>query len=277
MASDSRPSVLLTNDDGIEAVGLQTLYEQLSEFADVTVVAPRENHSGMGRVLSFGRPVPLRVGTETDSIEFEESQLGHNVQFESHDLGYAVEGTPCDCVIAGVTELSEPDIVASGCNPGANIGVNAFGRSGTVAAAIEAAYFGVPAVALSSENREPARSTYSQIGEFAKRLVRFSLSNGVFDRVDYLNVASPAGTDPPVEVTRPASEYQFTASVDESEGVLRFTHSRQPERVTGVDHGGENQTDREALKQGKVSITPLRFPFEPTDSPDLRSFTDATR
>jgi len=99
----------------------------------------------------------------------------------------------------------------------------------------------------------------------------------VFDRVDYLNVASPAGTNLPVEVTRPASEYQFTASVDESEGVLRFRHSKQPEGVTGVHREGEKTTDREALGEGKVSITPLQFPFEPTDSPDLRAFTDATR
>jgi len=154
--------------------------------------------------------------------------------------------------------------------------MDAFGRSGTVAAAIEAAYFGVPAIALSSKDSAPGRSTYRQISEFAERLLKFTLSNGVFDRVDYLNVASPPGADLPVAVTQPASDYRFTAGIDESRGVFRFTHSEHSERAPALSSVEEPKTDREALRQGQVSVTPLDFPFTPTDSSELRTFNDTT-
>lgn len=118
--------VLLTNDDGIDAVGLRALYDGLSADYDVVTVAPTGDRSSAGRALSDG------------------------VDIADHELGYAVDGTPVDCVVAGLDALvPDADVVVAGCNKGANLGAYTLGRSGTVSAAVEAAFFDVPAVATS--------------------------------------------------------------------------------------------------------------------------------
>jgi 5'-nucleotidase len=107
------PSILLTNDDGIESAGLRALYDVLTGVGDVTVVAPAEDQSAVGRSLS------------------------HDVTVREHDLGYAIEGTPADCSVAGLGSLApDTDIVVAGCNQGANLGSYVLGRSGTVSAAV---------------------------------------------------------------------------------------------------------------------------------------------
>jgi 5'-nucleotidase len=97
--SDGIDRVLVTNDDGIGSAGLEALVERLAESADVTVVAPDENVSGIGRTRS------------------------REVTYERTDRGYAVDGTPADCVAFGARALDEPfDAVVSGCNHGPNAG-----------------------------------------------------------------------------------------------------------------------------------------------------------
>jgi 5'-nucleotidase len=275
VTSGSRPSVLLTNDDGIDKPGIRILYEKLSELADVTVVAPRVDHSGIGRTLSFGRPVPLRTGEVTDSIDFEESALGHDIPFENHELGYAVSGTPCDCVIAGVTALTEPDVVVSGCNPGANVGTAAFSRSGTVAAALEAAHFGIPSVAVSSKEANPSEDRYHRIAELTERLLTYALSEDVFDRADYLNLVAPGNPDPPVEITQPADDYRFIADIDESEDAFRFTWKEQPEHAAKIYDERMLTPDREAIRRDCVSVSPLQIPYTPTQAPALEAFAES--
>ena len=118
--------ILLTNDDGIDAVGLRAMRDALSADYDVVAVAPTADQSSTGRTLSEG------------------------VSVSDHELGYAVDGTPVDCVVAGLGELvPDADLVVAGCNEGANLGAYTLGRSGTVSAAVEAAFFDVPAVATS--------------------------------------------------------------------------------------------------------------------------------
>lgn len=269
------PTILLTNDDGIESPGLAILYERLSELADVTAVAPSVEHSGVGRVLSFGRPVPLQTGAETDEIEMDSSELAYEVPYENHELGYAVEGTPCDCVIAGVTALGiDPDIVVSGCNPGPNIGLSAFGRSGTVSAALEAAYLDVPGIAVSSKSQNPTDEEYERVSMFMKQLIEYTQSHEVFDRVDYLNISTPSGEYRDVKLTRPVENYGFTAAKAESNDSFRFTHSENGTQSTESSSKSQALTDREVLKQGMVSITPLVAPYTPTETSLLRNFTN---
>ena len=125
------PRLLLTNDDGIDAPGLASCYEELRAVADVTVVAPMENQSGVGRTRS------------------------HRTTRKSHPWGYALDGTPADCVAYGLRGLDDEfDLVVSGCNHGPNAGNYVVGRSGTVGACVEAGFLGTPGIAVSAYHCE---------------------------------------------------------------------------------------------------------------------------
>ena len=132
--------LLLTNDDGIGSPGLAALYEALSEIATVTVVAPAADQSGVGRTRS--------------DLSFE---LDNRITIDDHGWGYVVDGTPADCVAVGlrhIPEADEVDLVVSGANDGPNVGSYILGHSGTVGAAVEAAFLGTPAIAVSGYDRE---------------------------------------------------------------------------------------------------------------------------
>jgi len=236
------PSILLTNDDGIESPGLQALYDGLADVGSVTAVAPATDQSAVGRSMSS------------------------EVAVHEHDLGYAVEGTPSDCVVAGLDALCpDPDVVVSGSNEGANLGMYVLGRSGTVSAAVEAAFFGVPAIATSlylppdtfgggttyDEHRHAVRAT--------RHLVEGALDTAVFDEADYLNVNAPlpGEGDAAMAVTRPSHAYDM-AAVHES-GRVRL-NDQMWERVENGDIDDPPGTDRRAILDGMVSVSPLTAP-----------------
>jgi 5'-nucleotidase len=124
-----RPHILLTNDDGIQATGLQALAAALEDFATLSIVAPSREQSGAAQSLTLRQPI-----------------ICHPVK----EREWAVDGTPADCVIVALHKLLpvRPDMVISGINFGANLGENAY-YSGTVGAAREAALHHIPAVAMS--------------------------------------------------------------------------------------------------------------------------------
>jgi 5'-nucleotidase len=125
--------ILLSNDDGINAAGIQQLALALAQFAQVTVVAPDSNRSGVSNALTLDRPLSV-----------VKTALGH----------YVVNGTPSDCVHVALTALmpQQPDLVVSGINNGQNMGEDTL-YSGTVAAAMEGYLFGLPAIAFSLTNK----------------------------------------------------------------------------------------------------------------------------
>ena len=125
--------ILLTNDDGVYSTGLKAAYESISDLGEVTVVAPSSQKSGVGRGISIFEP--LRV-----------SQANVN-GFRAH----AVAGTPTDSVILGIFAIMKeyPDLVLSGFNVGENISTDTVTTSGTIGAALEAASYGIPAIAAS--------------------------------------------------------------------------------------------------------------------------------
>lgn len=123
--------ILVTNDDGYQAPGLKLLAECASQFGETTVVAPADEQSGISHRVSFERPIRL---TKVESGWFH------------------VDGTPADCVRAAISELGPFDLTLAGVNDGGNLGIDVF-YSGTVAAARESAFFGVPAIALSQHRR----------------------------------------------------------------------------------------------------------------------------
>ncbi|MFB6172925.1 MAG: 5'/3'-nucleotidase SurE [Haloarculaceae archaeon] len=266
--------ILLTNDDGIDAPGLDALHEALARVGDVTVVAPAVDHSGIGRVLSYGRPVPLRTGAVTDEMGIDSETFTYDLDYEERESGYAVEGTPCDCVVVGVNALDErPDVVVSGCNPGANVGVSALDRSGTVSAAMEAAFLGVPGVAVSAHGADEADpATFDAPARFAADLLDHVVEAAVFDRADYLNVLVPAADPDGVRVTRPADDYEMGSTRED--GRFRVHH-----RTMARSHGdpadpGPADTDRHAIHGGHASVTPLALPRTPCEVPELDAFAE---
>ena len=128
--------ILLTNDDGIYAPGLAALERQLHSLGDVTVAAPLTEQSGVGHSITYLTPLMARE-------VFDD---------QGRRRGWAVEGSPADCVKLAIAELcpSRPDLVVSGINSGQNAGINVL-YSGTVAAAIEGAFFGITSIAVSLE------------------------------------------------------------------------------------------------------------------------------
>src|SRR6201987_5325917 len=132
--------ILLTNDDGIYAPGLRALRAELMKLGDVTVVAPATEQSAVGHSITLLTPLVVQ------EVRDEQKQ----------PLGWAVEGRPADCIKLALVELlsEPPDLIVSGLNAGSNAGINVL-YSGTVAAAIEGAFFRCPSVAVSLEYSKP--------------------------------------------------------------------------------------------------------------------------
>lgn len=248
------PSILLTNDDGIDAPGIAILADELVEIADVTVMAPAENQSGVGRTRSW------------DAVSIYE-----------HELGHAVEGTPVDCVVAGVVALDRTfDLVVSGVNAGPNVGAHVLGRSGTVGAAIEAGFLGLPAIAVSMYDPAelPPESPTTDDFSVAAAVTRFIVDhfrrealaelapslaiNDQRGTTDYLNVNAPRSeSDPLMRLTRPSTEYHLSGSVEPSRIVI------EDQFWDGLRHGDVDDpvgTDRRAVVDREVSISPLSAP-----------------
>jgi 5'-nucleotidase len=137
--------ILVTNDDGIDSAGIAALADALKEIAEVTVVAPSEEQSAVGHGITM--KYPLRV-----------TRYHKNGTF----FGYAVEGTPADCVKMGIRNImgESPDLVISGINHGSNTAINII-YSGTVSAAREAAIMDVPAIAISVTSHEAKDFKYA--------------------------------------------------------------------------------------------------------------------
>ncbi|MFP8954271.1 5'/3'-nucleotidase SurE [Natrialbaceae archaeon A-arb3/5] len=237
--------ILLTNDDGIDSTGIRALHDALAERANVTVVAPATDQSACGRSIS------------------------HEVDVIDHELGYAVEGTPADCVVAGLAELGpDPDLVVAGCNKGANLGEYVLGRSGTISAAVEAAFFDTPAIATSMfvplsgtplSDIELTTDDFADATRVTTYLAERALERGVFDHAGYLNVNVPIadGEPAPVEITRPSKRYEMDAARNGDSIHLsdRIWESMDPETIPDPDG-----TDRRAVAEGRISISPLTVP-----------------
>ncbi|MFB6170683.1 MAG: 5'/3'-nucleotidase SurE [Haloarculaceae archaeon] len=268
--------ILLTNDDGIDEPGLYALHDALSELGEVVAVAPAREQSAVGRSLSYGRGEDGELG-----VDFAGGAFSYRIAHAEHDLGYALEGTPCDCVIAGVNALVEdPDIVVSGCNPGANLGAHVLARSGTASAAMEAAVLGVPSMAVSMDtlglDREVTVDDFDAVGRFTRRLVEHALDAGVFEDVDYLNVNAPRPDGPidRVEITRPSPVYEMDATYEE--GVLTVHNRLWEQMMADRDLPDPEGTDRHAIKAGHASISPLTVPHLPSEHDALDAFADVT-
>jgi 5'-nucleotidase len=231
--------LLLTNDDGIYAEGLWSLHDHLCRKHKVTIVAPDRERSAVGHGITLQHP--LRA---------------ENLSVNGHGVCTAVTGTPADCVKLAIVELldSRPDMVVSGINPGANIGIN-INYSGTVSAAKEAALYGIPAVAVSIHGHSGRH--YDDAAGFTERLLDRIFSRGL-PRGTFLNVNFP---DLPIrEMTGVRVSRQALSILSES-----FEKRKDPRNRHYFWQGTENRTDFEhpetdgaVLGENFISITPIK-------------------
>lgn len=229
--------ILVSNDDGYRAEGLQHLVDALRPLAELTVVAPDRNRSGASNSLTLD--VPLRV-------------------FEYGERMYFVNGTPTDCVHLAISGLFaaelDQDMVVSGINDGANLGDDVL-YSGTVAAAVEGRFLGLPAMAISLVLREGGHfATAARVAsELIMRLLRTPLHASMI-----LNVNVP---DLPYEQLRGFRSTRLGYR-HRSEPVLRASDPRgRPVFWIGPAGEGEDAgegTDFDAVANGYVSVTPLQ-------------------
>lgn len=230
--------ILVTNDDGINNHGLWTLVEALKEVADVTVVAPDREQSGVGFSLSLGAPIKVhRLPYTPDGVST-----------------FSVEGTPGDAVILGLAQLApDTELVVAGVNQGHNTS-NEILLSGTVGAALHARFRGVPAMALSVFQLD---STHHDIAAAVAAMIVRRMKKGIIPMDMLLNVNVPhAEVDAieGVEVTRLAQRV-FADKVEEQEDPRKRKHYFLMRGRENVDIG--EGTDFGALKANKISLTPL--------------------
>jgi 5'-nucleotidase len=157
-----KPHILVCNDDGIDAEGLEALVKSMKRIGEVTVVAPLSHQSGMGHAMTLGKPHRI-------------TKWYKHKQF----FGYAVSGTPVDCVKTAMTHIlknRKPDLVVSGINYGSNTAINIL-YSGTIGAAMEAAIFGIPSIAFSLTTY--ANADFAYAAKFARQLAQKVLANGL--------------------------------------------------------------------------------------------------
>lgn len=243
-------NILLTNDDGIYAPGLEALYKHLALRHSVSVIAPDREQSAVGHGITLNEPLRAK-------------RVFVNHAFQ----GYAVSGTPADCIKLGVLEIlkSKPDFVISGINPGANVGVNV-NYSGTVAAAKEAALYGIPAIAASIHSREV--QNYDQaaafIAELAEDVHASGLPLGTFLNVNipYRSFAEIAG----IRISRLDMDF-FPEYVEKRTDPRARTYYWQG--CDALPAGRPTDMDGSALCANYISITPIKC-----DQTDYRVLED---
>jgi 5'-nucleotidase len=245
------PRVLLTNDDGIDAEGLQALRRALVGLDDVelAVIAPDGNRSATARSITFRRPLWVQ-----------------EVPFADGTVGYACDGTPVDCVrlaALGLIDGFTPELIVSGINHGANLGDD-ITYSGTVAAALEGVVLGIPGVAVSQQSVQ--RETDMRLGERFDFEAAAAFTARVVERLDdvplpggaLLNVNVPGTAEiEGVEVARLGKRVYN----DRLEEVETDADGRRLIRVYGASpvHDDEPGTDLAAVTAGFIAVTPLHF------------------
>ncbi|KPJ60412.1 MAG: hypothetical protein AMJ46_06555 [Latescibacteria bacterium DG_63] len=223
--------ILLTNDDGIRADGLQALKRELEAMADVWVVAPDGERSATSHALTLRRPLKIKKLSEKE---------------------ISVEGTPTDCVILGVNGIlaEKPDMVVSGLNHGPNLGDDVF-YSGTVAAAMEGTFLGIPSVAFSIVARQDFEfGNVSICGRLIQLIRERGLPKDTFLNVNIPNVPLDQVQGVKVTVLGKRIYRQIT-----SEKV----NSEESSYSIGGELGWESRsgTDFNAIEEKMVSVTPL--------------------
>jgi len=235
--------ILLTNDDGIQAPGIVAMYRELVKLGEVHVVAPETVQSATGHGITISAPL-----------------LTNRVTVENAFTGIAVDGRPADCVKLAIAKLlpRAPDLVVSGMNHGTNVGINVI-YSGTVAAAIEAAFLGLPSIAVSLLLKNDVPVDHANGAALALDAIKLVLDTGLKPgQVVNINIPalrageSPAGISFVRQCTRPwVDTYEQRK---DPRGRDYFWNS-SVFKLGDTD----DDTDVAALRDNQITITPLQF------------------
>ncbi len=246
--------ILLTNDDGIYALGLCALYETLSLDHDVVIVAPDSEKSAVGHAITLADPLRVRL-----------------IKRSGMPYGWAVNGTPADCVKLALFEIiNEPDIVISGINRGANVGINVL-YSGTVSAATEAAILGVKSIAVSLNSFEETDYCYASyvISQLLPWIINLNLSKNIA-----FNINVPALSPKMIKgikfVKQDIYPYQqkFRKNIDPRGNIYYWQDGDMK-----VNHKDSN-VDISALNQGYITITPIYYDLTCYNTLNIISLSD---
>jgi len=234
--------ILLTNDDGYQAQGLQALAKELASFATLSIVAPSKEQSGTAQSLTLRQPIVCNQIAERE---------------------WAIEGTPADCVIVALHKLlpEKPDLLISGINHGANLGENVY-YSGTLGAAREGALHHIPSLAMSLCSKK-AGAGFASSARIARAAAEMVLKEGLPDQV-LLNVNVPEPWSGEVKFTRQSKKItrnQLTEGKDPRGRSYFWLYEQK------IDQNVEPDTDYAAIFAGAVSITPLHL--DPTHDESL--------
>ena len=233
--------ILLTNDDGYNAPGIQILYKMLQAHHEIILIAPDREKSAVSHGITLNEPMRI-----------------DQIKLEGGAKGYAVTGTPADCIKLGLFEFftTPPDLIISGINPGCNIGID-INYSGTVAAAREAALNGILGMAVSIKLGEVMdfQGMSSFIANLVNKVCNDGLPSGTFLNIN----APPVSFDEirGVKITRQASNNlskQFDKRLDPKNRPYYWYGS-----INHVE--GDPDTDVYALSQKYISITPIQCDF----------------
>jgi 5'-nucleotidase len=228
--------IVLSNDDGVYAQGLQALQQELQKIAELKTFAPDRDRSGASNSLTLS--MPIRVQQIEDSV-------------------ISVQGTPTDCVHLALTGLLPklPDMVISGINAGSNMGDDVW-YSGTVAAAVEGRFLGLPSIAVSLTGKAPFRH-YETAARVVKDLV-MNIAANPLPQETILNVNVPPlpyHKLKGMEVTRLGTRHKSQPLISRQDPRGQPVYWIGP---AGEEHDATDGTDFAAIRAGKVSITPLR-------------------
>ena len=235
--------ILLTNDDGIYAPGLRALRAELKKLGEVTVVAPATEQSAAGHSVTLLTPLLVNEVFEDDATTF---------------IGWAVEGRPADCVKLALLELLKepPDVIISGMNAGSNAGINVL-YSGTVAAAIEGAFYRHTAIAVSLEYDKKIYD-FPTAAKYARQVIEQILARNP-TRGSLFNVNLPVLERGPIKGVKvmPQNVSPYSEKFDRRVNPRGRTYFwAGPDFECPDPHPG---TDVEALGDSYITVTPLQF------------------
>lgn len=241
--------ILLTNDDGIEAAGLHATYEAIADLGEVHVVAPLRVQSATSHAITLHRPMAV---TPYACEKFK---------------GFAVDGRPADCVKLALAELVGPvDLVISGINHGANVGINVH-YSGTVGAAREAAFQGTPAIALSLHLGDKTQDHYVRAAGHARTAIDAVLKAGI-DQGVLVNINVPildGGAEPVGMKAVPLNVAPMRDRFNQATDADGNTTYQAKDSMAFTDRG--EATDVDSLYAKFITLTPLHY--EQTDAAAL--------
>jgi 5'-nucleotidase len=235
--------ILLTNDDGIHAPGIKAMWRELKKLGEVIVVAPETVQSATGHGITIAQPL-----------------LTSEVQGEDGYGGIAVDGRPADCVKVAINQIIEGsvDLVVSGMNSGVNVGINVI-YSGTVAAAIEAAFLGLPSIAVSLHLDHNIKTNHARAATWGRETIEKILAAGL-NKGEVASINLPAmreGESPlGVKVVRQCIE-PWVDTYEER----RDPRGRKYYWNSSIYSLGRTQddTDVAAIREKYITVTPLQF------------------